>query len=134
MELENRSTASSLDNANDKIQNTNDQTRLLQDEDLSGINESLFISNPATCEFEEWSDRSSRAVLEECSGLEMPQETVEDGNQETVEDGNQETVEDGNQETEEVVHAIHSSSTKSLRGSLKMLLKDSLSDLKLFFW
>ena len=126
MELENRSTASSLDNANDKIQNTNDQTRLLQDEDLSGITESLFISNPATCEFEEWSDRSSPVMLEECSGLEAPQETVKDENQETVEDGNQ--------ATEEIVHAIHSSSTKSLRGSLKMLLKDSLSDLKLFFW
>ena len=124
MELENRSAASSLDNDNDKVlNNTADQTRLLQDKELSGHIENLFISNPATSEFEERIDHSSPVMLEECSGLKVPQETEADKSQETEDDGNQ--------EAEEVVH---SSGNKSLASSLKLLLKDSLSDLKLFFW
>ena len=137
VELENRSTASSLDNDNDKVQNnTDDQTRLLQDKELSGHIENLFISNPTTCEFEARIDRSSQVVLEECSSVKVPQKTKADRSQETEGDASQETEGDGCHETEmqEVFHVVQSSRTKSLRASLKLLLKDLLSDLKLFFW
>ena len=66
MELENRSTASSLDNDKDEVQNnTDNQTRFLQDDELSGHTENLFISNPTTCNLDERIAHSSGVMLED---------------------------------------------------------------------